>query len=123
MTMIREGIEKRIQKGARITLKNILYLTDFSEYSEAALPFALALARNYGACVHALHVLTPVIPQGCPEAVEADEKLAADEMKMVDTEKSITRGKDSSGKYVWMDVFVKRDGKWVAIRSQSAMVK
>jgi ketosteroid isomerase-like protein len=40
-----------------------------------------------------------------------------------DTEKSITNGKDSSGKYVWMDVFVKRGGKWVAVRSQIAMVK
>jgi uncharacterized protein (TIGR02246 family) len=40
-----------------------------------------------------------------------------------DTEKSITNGKDSSGKYVWMDVFVKRDGKWVAVRSESTMVK
>jgi uncharacterized protein (TIGR02246 family) len=40
-----------------------------------------------------------------------------------DTEKSTTKGKDSSGKYVWMDVFVKRDGKWQAVRSQTAMVK
>ena len=40
-----------------------------------------------------------------------------------DTEKSTTSGKDSSGKYAWMDVFVKRDGKWVVVRSQSAMVK
>jgi ketosteroid isomerase-like protein len=40
-----------------------------------------------------------------------------------DTEKSTTNGKDSSGKFVWMDVFVKRDGNWVAVRSQSAMVK
>jgi len=40
-----------------------------------------------------------------------------------DTEKSTYKSKDSSGKYVWMDVFVKRDGKWVAVRSQSAMVK
>ena len=40
-----------------------------------------------------------------------------------DTEKSTAKGKDSSGKYVWMDVFAKRDGKWVAVRSQSAMVK
>jgi len=39
-----------------------------------------------------------------------------------DTEKSITNGKDSSGKWVWMDVFVKRDGKWVAVRSQAARV-
>ena len=40
-----------------------------------------------------------------------------------DTEKSMSDGKDTSGKWVWMDVFVKRDGKWVAVRSQSAMVK
>ena len=40
-----------------------------------------------------------------------------------DTEKSVTEGKDSSGKYVWMDVFEKRDGKWQAVRSQNAMVK
>jgi uncharacterized protein (TIGR02246 family) len=39
-----------------------------------------------------------------------------------DTEKSTTAGKDSSGKYQWMDVFVKRDGKWVAVRSQSGKV-
>lgn len=40
-----------------------------------------------------------------------------------DTEKSTSKGKDSSGKYVWMDVFAKIDGKWQAVRSQSAMVK
>jgi len=40
-----------------------------------------------------------------------------------DTEKSVTNGQDSSGKWVWMDVFVKRDGKWQAVRSQTAMVK
>ena len=32
--------------STRITLKNILYLTDFSEPSEAALPFAAAIARE-----------------------------------------------------------------------------
>jgi ketosteroid isomerase-like protein len=40
-----------------------------------------------------------------------------------DTEKSTSNGKDTSGKYVWMDVFAKRDGKWVAVRSQNAMAK
>jgi ketosteroid isomerase-like protein len=40
-----------------------------------------------------------------------------------DTEKSTNKGKDTSGKWVWMDVFVNRDGKWQAVRSQSAMVK
>jgi ketosteroid isomerase-like protein len=40
-----------------------------------------------------------------------------------DTEKSMYKGKDTSGKYVWMDVFAKRDGKWVAVRSQIAQIK
>jgi ketosteroid isomerase-like protein len=40
-----------------------------------------------------------------------------------DTEKSTFDGKDSSGKYVWTDVFAKRGGNWVAVRSQVALVK
>ena len=40
-----------------------------------------------------------------------------------DTEKSTTDGKDSSGKYAWTDVFVKRGDKWVVVRSQLAKVK
>jgi ketosteroid isomerase-like protein len=40
-----------------------------------------------------------------------------------DAEKSTTKGKDSSGKYLWMDVFTKRGDKWVAVRSVDAMVK
>lgn len=38
------------------------------------------------------------------------------------TEKSTENGKDSSGKYIWTDVFVKQNGKWKAIASQSAKV-
>jgi nucleotide-binding universal stress UspA family protein len=48
-----------------IQLKNILYPTDFSEPSKLALPFATALARGYGAALHALHVLAPMVS---PEA-------------------------------------------------------
>lgn len=36
-----------------------------------------------------------------------------------DTEKSEYHGKDSSGKYLWTDVFVRRDGRWQAVSSQS----
>ena len=35
-------------------------------------------------------------------------------------EKSSYKGKDSSGHYVWTDVFVKRQGKWQAVVSQWA---
>jgi hypothetical protein len=40
-----------------------------------------------------------------------------------DTEKSSSQGKDSSGKYVWTDIYAKRDGKWMVVRSQLAQVK
>jgi hypothetical protein len=40
-----------------------------------------------------------------------------------DTEKSSLKGKDTSGKWIWMDVFVNRNGNWVAVRSQGAMAK
>jgi hypothetical protein len=39
-----------------------------------------------------------------------------------DTEKSNYDGKDSSGKYVWTDVWVMRDGRWQAVASQSVKV-
>jgi len=39
-----------------------------------------------------------------------------------DTEKSMEYGKDTSGKYVWTDVFVKQNGRWRAVASQSTKV-
>ena len=43
----------------RMALKNILFLTDFSKPSEAALPVAMAVAREYEAKLYVLHVLQP----------------------------------------------------------------
>ena len=40
-----------------------------------------------------------------------------------DTEKSTYKGKDSSGKYVWTDVFVNRNGRWQAVASESTKVQ
>ena len=40
-----------------------------------------------------------------------------------DKETSSFDGKNTSGNYVWMDVFVLRAGKWQAVRSQAALVK
>jgi len=39
-----------------VTYKNILFCTDFSENSRAALPPAIDLARKYGSALHLLHV-------------------------------------------------------------------
>jgi nucleotide-binding universal stress UspA family protein len=80
---------KTTETGTRLTLKNILFLTDFSEPSEAALPFAVAMAREYGATIHALHVLTPAAysnsrPEVCFVAMEAEEETAQSEIERVD---------------------------------------
>ncbi|MGA2770762.1 MAG: nuclear transport factor 2 family protein [Bryobacteraceae bacterium] len=40
-----------------------------------------------------------------------------------DTEKSTYKGKDSSGKYVWTDVFVNRNGRWQAVASETTKVE
>jgi ketosteroid isomerase-like protein len=37
-------------------------------------------------------------------------------------EKSSWKGKDTSGNWVWMDVWVKRHGKWQAVASQVSLV-
>jgi nucleotide-binding universal stress UspA family protein len=76
--------------STRIALKNILFLTDFSEPSQAALPFAVAMAREFGATIHALHVLVPrpyVYSYATPEtlgiAIDAQEESAEAEMQRV----------------------------------------
>ena len=72
-----------------IELKRILYMTDFSEPSEAALPFAAAIARGYGAKVYALNVILPAIylytaPELSGSAIEAQEECAKADMRKVD---------------------------------------
>jgi hypothetical protein len=39
------------------------------------------------------------------------------------TEKSMFKGKDTSGKYAWTDVLENVDGKWMVVRSEATMVK
>ncbi|HME44519.1 MAG TPA: universal stress protein [Syntrophorhabdales bacterium] len=39
-----------------VTYKNILFCTDFSKSAQAALPYAIDLAKKYGAALHLLHV-------------------------------------------------------------------
>ena len=82
---------RTIESGALVKIKNILYLTDFSEPSEAALPFAVALGRGYGAKVHALHIFVPTpyvytTPGLTVAAIEAAEENAQSEMQRVESQ-------------------------------------
>jgi len=73
---------------ARIVLKNILFATDFSPAAEAALRYAVGLAKQYGAKVHGLHVrfsaTYPIVgPEAMPQVLEAAEEQAKFEAKQL----------------------------------------
>ena len=69
-----------VQAGKRIALKNVLFATDFSPCSNAALPYALSVARRYEARLHAAHVMTTkaemvfLSPESWPAIVEEEEQ-------------------------------------------------
>ena len=82
---------RAVEAGARVTLNNILFLTDFSEPSETTIPRAIAIAREYEAKVHALHVLTPVrLAHATPESdaalIDGLEEGAQAEMQRIDSQ-------------------------------------
>jgi nucleotide-binding universal stress UspA family protein len=71
-----------------ITIKRILYATDFSAASSAALPVVTAIARRYGAGVYVAHVRSPLpYTMATPEAVcviesrhEREARVAMDQV-------------------------------------------
>lgn len=76
-----------LENRTRIGLKNVLYLTDFSASSEAALPIARGMASAYGASLHALHVVLPDPYAGmsemAPALAEAREEAAKVHMRQL----------------------------------------
>lgn len=48
-----------VTSHAGISLKNILFATDFSEASQVALPYAAAIARRYDSQLHIAHITSP----------------------------------------------------------------
>ena len=70
---------KAVQARTRIALKNILFATDFSQAADAAAPFAIQIARSYGAKVYGVHVnpfdnYTGAAPEAWAVMAEAAEK-------------------------------------------------
>ena len=49
---------KATTKFSALSVKNVLFATDFSATSEAALPYAAAICRRFGSTLHAAHVLS-----------------------------------------------------------------
>lgn len=50
---------KTVTSEPQIAIKNILFATDFEVSAGRALPFAVALAKRYGAKLYAVHVIPP----------------------------------------------------------------
>src|SRR5208283_2577721 len=80
-----------MQANKRIGLKNILFLTDFSDSSTPAIPFATSIARANGSVVHVLHVLQPsaytyLTPGVAATLLDDQEELAKAEMQRVEAE-------------------------------------
>ena len=70
---------KAVQARTRITLKNILFATDFSKAADAAAPIAIEIAQRYGAKVFGVHVnrfddYTAVAPNAWAAMAEAAER-------------------------------------------------
>ena len=63
MMLLEENLE------TAVAIKNILFATDFSGVSEAALPYVTALSLRYGSTVHVAHVLPDVtfLRPGAPD--------------------------------------------------------
>jgi nucleotide-binding universal stress UspA family protein len=60
MPQVIETKEKgKIESTKRVMLTRILVTTDFSEVSDRALDYAMALARRYDARIYLAHVITP----------------------------------------------------------------
>src|ERR1700674_4434091 len=73
-----------VQAKTRITLKNILFATDFSAASDAAAPIAIQIARRYGAKIYGVHVnatdpYAAVAPEAWAAMAEAAEKAAKED--------------------------------------------
>jgi nucleotide-binding universal stress UspA family protein len=62
-----QGIREELIVPSRTSIARVLYATDFSRQSAAALPYALSVARKYGAKFFCVHVVNPgPLPAGFP---------------------------------------------------------
>jgi nucleotide-binding universal stress UspA family protein len=82
---------KAVQARTRIALKNILFATDFSTAAHAAVPFAIQIARRYGAKVYGIHVnrfddYTSATPNAWAAMAEAREREIKEQTQLLEKE-------------------------------------
>jgi len=82
---------KTLETGKRIAINNILFATDFSAHSNAALPYALAIAHQYGARLFGAHVLSSddyffVAPETWPAHFQREEQLQQEAVERLEEE-------------------------------------
>jgi nucleotide-binding universal stress UspA family protein len=78
-----------VTAGRRVALKNIMFATDFSPFSNAALPYVLSIAREYEGKVFAVHVMPSdsyvfITPETWPEFARAEEERAQAERERME---------------------------------------
>jgi nucleotide-binding universal stress UspA family protein len=70
-----------VEAGHRIAIKNVLWATDFSLSSKAALPYAISVARRYEATLHAAHIvpieadMSAMSPDHWPALLEEEDRI------------------------------------------------
>lgn len=79
-----------VEAGKRIALKNVLFATDFSACSNAALPYALSVTRRYEAKLYAAHVMPSkaemvlMSPESWPALIEEEDKKTQDYIEQLE---------------------------------------
>ena len=72
---------KTLESVTNIGFKNILFLTDLTEASEAAFSYAIAFARQYDACLYPGHVVVPQVPSELEAPLPSSLLRAIEEQK------------------------------------------
>lgn len=80
---------KTVEAGKRIELKHILFATDFAPHSNAALPYARAIARHSGARLYGAHVVSSQdylfsAPDLWPAQIQQEEQLQREVTRRLD---------------------------------------
>ena len=102
-----------LQAPTRLAIKKILFAADFSPVSEAALPFAVALARRFESSIEAVHVLAPgelqPMPESAPIVLEdnlrqfAEQRMA--ELLALEAFQGVPHdGRVRSGLEIWTEI-------------------